>query len=450
MKFTNPDPNELALLRPDPLLWEQELDVRPEFASGLEKACGTRAGRVYWRSTHDHLYAIELADLGRGRPSMAMILGHWDRFEPRPPEHEIDADLLALCDWLARIGAVNNVRQTGTDHSVPDRTSPQASEPASVDRAVCPLLPPPLNPADIAKVADRAGITATWPQGSVVRTPDDYFQNLPDFPYEPHYVEIEGLRMAYVEHGEGDPILCLHGEPTWSYLYRRMIPILSRKSRVIAPDLIGFGRSDKPVASNAYTYKSHARWMRAFIAKLDLRNITLVCQDWGGLIGLRVLSQMPERFARLVAMNTGLPIGADMGPAFLRWRRFSQRVESLDMPLLMRNSLKRQLTGAELAAYQAPFPSKEFQTGALIFPRLVPTRPDHPGAYENRRALEILKTLDIPVLLPFGTEDPITAAAEPFLRSIFKNVAPPTPIAGAGHFIQEDKGEEVADLISSQ
>jgi haloalkane dehalogenase len=409
MDFVKPSQEELALLRPDPLLWEQELDVRPEFAEAVERACGIRAGRVYWRSAHDHLYALELADLGRGRASMAMVLGHWDRYEPRPPEHEIDADLLTLCDWLARVGG--------------------------------------LNPSDIAKVAERAGITARWPERSVLRTPDECFTHLPDFPYDPKYLEIEGLRMAYVEAGSGDPILCLHGEPTWSYLYRRMIPELSKAGRVIAPDLIGFGRSDKPIAANAYSYKSHVRWMRAFITALDLKRITLVCQDWGGLIGLRVLSQMPDRFARLVAMNTGLPIGASMGDAFLRWRRFSQRVTSLDMPLLMRNSLKRQITDAEAAAYQAPFPSKEYQTGALVFPRLVPIRKDHPGAFENRQALERLKTLDLPVLLPFGTEDPITAAAEPFLRSIFKNVAPPSPIEGAGHFIQDDKGEQVAEVI---
>ncbi|HTS76445.1 MAG TPA: haloalkane dehalogenase [Bryobacteraceae bacterium] len=409
MDFIKPSAAELSLLRADPLLWEQELDVRPEFASALERACGTRAGRVYWRSAHDHLYAMELADLGRGRPSMAMIFGHWDRYEPRPPEHEIDADLLALCDWLARVAG--------------------------------------LNPSDIAKVAQHAGIVPRWPENSVLRTPDDRFQNLPGFPYAPRYTEVEGLRMAYVESGEGNPILCLHGEPTWSYLYRRMIPALSKIGRVIVPDLIGFGRSDKPVTANAYTYKSHARWMRAFIRSLDLKNITLVCQDWGGLIGLRVLSQMAERFARVVAMNTGLPIGAAMGDAFLRWRRFSQRVDALDVPLLMRNSLRRvQLTEAEGAAYQAPFPSKKFQTGALIFPRLVPTRPDHPGAFENRQALEVLKTLDLPVLLAFGSEDPITAAAEPFLRSIFKNSAT-APISRAGHFIQDDAGEEVAEKI---
>jgi haloalkane dehalogenase len=410
MEFVKPAAQELARLRADPLLWEQELDVRPEFAEAVERACGMRAGRAYWRSAHDHLYALELADLGRGRPSMAMVLAHWDRWEPRAPEHEIDGDLLDLCDWLARVGG--------------------------------------LNPADVAKVAQHAGIRPRRPEGSVLRTPDDRFRELPGFPYAPKYVEIEGLRMAYVEEGAGDPILLLHGEPTWSYLYRRMIPILSRVGRVIAPDLIGFGRSDKPVAPNAYTYKSHTRWTRGFLNALDLARVTLVCQDWGGLIGLRVLSQMPERFARVVAMNTGLPIGAAPGEAFLKWRRFSQRVEALDLPALMRNSLKvRKLTEAEGAAYQAPFPSKEFQTGALVFPRLVPIRAEDPGVFENRRAVEILKTLDLPVMLPFGSEDPITAAAEPFLRSIFKHVAPPMTVAGAGHFIQEDAGEEVAEMI---
>ncbi len=407
MDFIQPDPEELSRLRADPLLWEQELDVRPDFAEALDQACGKRSGRVYWRSAHDHLYALELADLGRGRPSMAMILGHWDRYEPRPPEHEIDADLLTVCDWLARVGG--------------------------------------WNPADVAKVAQHAGIKPAWPAGSVLRTPEDRFRFLPDFPYEPRYVDVEGLRMAYVESGEGDPILMLHGEPTWGYLYRHMIPALAGIGRAVVPDLIGFGRSDKPALTNAYTYKSHARWLRGFISALDLRRITLVCQDWGGLLGLRVLSQMPERFARVVAMNTGLPFGAPGGEAFLRWRRFALRVEALDLPLLLQNSLRRRkLTSEEAAAYQAPFPSKEYQTAALIFPRLVPIRPEDPGVYENRVAIERLKKLDLPVLLPWAAEDPITAPAEKFLRSIFKNAAPPLTVERAGHFIQEDAGEEVA------
>ncbi len=409
MNFIEPAVDELARLRADPLLWEQELDVRPEFADAVERAAGKRAGRVYWRSGHDHLYAMELADLGRGRPSMAMVLGFWDRCEPRPPEHEIDADLFALCTWLARIGG--------------------------------------LNPDDVQKVAQYAGIKRGWPEGSVLRTPEDRFQHLPDFPYEPRYVEIEGLRMAYVESGAGDPILMLHGEPTWGYLYRRMIPELSRTGRVIVPDLIGFGRSDKPVAANAYSYKSHVRWMRKFIEAMDLERITLVCQDWGGLIGLRVLSLLPERFARLVAMNTGLPIGDAPTEAFLRWRRFSQRVETMDVPMMMSNTLKRKLSVEEGAAYQAPFPSKEFQMGALVFPRLVPIRKEDAGVYENRIAMEKLKTLDLPVLLPWGVEDAITAPSERFLRSLFRNASPRLPVA-AGHFIQEEAGEEVAGHIA--
>ena len=411
MNWITPSPEELSYLRADPLLWEQELDVRPDVAEAVERAAGLRAGRIYWRSKHDHLYALELADLGRGRPSMATVYGHWDRYEPRPPEHEIDSDLLDFCLWL-------------------------------------PEIAPSLNPADIAKVAQFAKVQTSWPEGSVLRTPDDRFANLPGFPYQPKYVDIENLRMAYVEHGSGDPILLLHGEPTWSYLYRHMIPPLAERGRVIAPDLIGFGRSDKPRATNAYTYKSHTRWLLGFIESLDLKNITLICQDWGGLLGLRVLSEIPERFRRLVAMNTGISPGGAPGEAFLKWRNSSQRVESMDVGRMMRATLtRRQLSEAEATAYDAPFPSKEYQTAALVFPRLVPIRKDHPGAYDNRVAIERLKTLDLPVLLPWGEKDAITAPAEPFLRSIFKNVAPPLIIPSAGHFIQEDVGEEVAEHI---
>ncbi len=410
MNFVTPTAEELSYLRPDPLLWEQELDLRPEVAEAIERATGKRAGRVYWRSVHDHLYALELADLGRGRPSMAMVYGHWDRYEPRPPEHEIDADLLDLLLWVAEVAES-------------------------------------LDPADVTKVAQFAAVKTTWPEGSVLRTPEERFANLPDFTYQSRYVEVEGLRMAYVEHGAGDPILLLHGEPTWGYLYRRMIPSLAEVGRVIAPDLIGFGRSDKPVAANAYSYKSHARWLRKFIEALKLERITLVCQDWGGLLGLRLLAFLPERFARLVAMNTALPDGGGASEAFLKWRRFSQRVEVLDVPLLMRNSLKRTLSEAELAAYGAPFPAKEYQTAALVFPRLVPIRFDHPAAYDNRLAIERLKTLELPVLLPWADADPITAPGEKQLRSIFKNVAPPLEIKGAGHFLQEDAGEQIAEQI---
>jgi len=412
VRFIQPDAEEISYLRADPLLSEQELDVRPEVAEAVERAVGMRAGRVYWRSEHDHLYALELGDLGRGRPSMAMVYGHWDRYEPRPPEHEIDSDLLVFLLWIAEISG------GATD------------------------------PSDVARVARTAGVQTTWPAGSVLRTSEERFDNLPGFPYEPRYAEADGLRMAYVEAGDGDPILCLHGEPTWGYLYRRMIPTLATAGRVLVPDLIGFGRSDKPVSDNAYTYKSHARWLRLFIESLDLQRITLVCQDWGGLIGLRVVSQTPERFARVVAMNTALPTGTEPGEAFLAWRRFSQQARSLDVPAMMTSAVRgRALSDAEAQAYGAPFPTAEYQTGALVFPRLVPTRLDHPGAYENRRARIVLSTLDLPVLLPWGPEDRITGGWQQGVRSLFKNVAPPLPIEGAGHFIQEDRGQEVAEQI---
>jgi haloalkane dehalogenase len=410
MKFIAPNPEELSYLRADPLLWEQELDVRPDVAEAVEKAVGLRAGRVYWRSRHDHLYALELADLGAGRPSRAMVFGHWDRYEPRPPEHEIDADLLDFSVWVAEVSDS-------------------------------------LNPKDVVKVAEFASVQTPWPEGSVLRTTDERFVDLPDFPYEPRYVDVDGLRMAYVEHGQGDPILMLHGEPTWGYLYRRMIPPLAEAGRVIVPDLIGFGRSDKPVADNAYSMKSHVRWLSGLIQTLDLRAVTLVCQDWGGVLGLRALARMPDRFARFVAMNTGIPDGSDLGGAFLAWRRFSQQPREFNLPELMRSAIRRPLTDAEAAAYGAPFPNRDHQTAALNFPRLVPTRSDHPGAYDDRVAIETLKGLELPVLLLWGGQDPITGPWEAKLRTIFRNVAPPVTIQDAGHFIQEDAGEEVAERI---
>lgn len=410
MTFLEPSIDQLSLLRPDPLLSEQELDVRPDVAAAIERAAGKRSGKVYWRSNHDHLYALELADLGRGRPSMATVYGHWDRFEPRPPEHEITADLLAFSLWVATVADS-------------------------------------LDPSDVRKVAQHAALATSWPAETVLRTPEECFANIPDFPYTPHYTDIEGLRMAHVEDGAGDPILCLHGEPTWSFLYRQMIPTLATKGRVIVPDLIGFGRSDKPTLSNAFTYQSHVRWLRKFIAALDLTNITLICQDWGGLLGLRVLAAMPERFTRLVATNTSLPTGAHPGDAFLKWRRFSQKVDSFDMVKLMARALQRPASDAVRQAYAAPFPDARYQTAALTFPRLVPIRPDSPGALENRAALETLRSLPLPVLLPWADGDAITQPSREHLQRTFPNVQGSPTIANAGHFIQEDAGQQLAQII---
>jgi haloalkane dehalogenase len=411
MQFIIPSAEELSYLRADPLFWIQELDVRAEVAEALERASGQRAGRMYWRSAHDYLYALELARLGGERPSMAVVYGHWPQYEPRPPEHEIDVDLLDFCHWVAEV-----------DHS--------------------------LDPTDVFRAAQRAHLQTTWPAGAVLRTPEECFRELPEFSYTPQYVAVEGLHIAYFERGMGDPILMLHGEPTWGFLYRHMIPPLAEAGRVIVPDLIGFGRSDKPIADNAYSYLSHVRWLRGFIERLDLRAITLVCQDWGGLIGLRVLAQMPGRFARVVAMNTDIPDGRELGEAFMRWRRFAQRQRVLDIPALMRRAVRRRtLSDAEAAAYGAPFPSSAYQTGVLAFPRLVPTRPEHPGTYDNRMAIETLRSLDLPVLLPWASNDPITGPWEAHLREIFRHAAPPLVIAGAGHFLQEDAGEEIANRI---
>jgi haloalkane dehalogenase len=419
MIFVEPDPEELALLRADPLLWEQELDVRPEVARDLERALGRRAGQVYWRSRHDHLYSLELADLGRGLPSMAKVNGWWERFEPRPPEHEIDADLVELSLWVAEV-----VESLSSD--------------------------------DVRRVLQFARTPGGWPEGSVARTPEDRFAGLPGFDWRPSYVEVEGLRMAYVDApangggaaGAEECFLLLHGEPTWGYLYRRMIPVLAEAGRVVVPDLVGFGRSDKPLAPNAYTYRSHARWVRGFVEALDLHAVTLVCQDWGGLLGLRVLARAPGRFRRLVPMNTGFPCGEALGEGFEAWRRFSQTRAEIDVAALMRRAVRRAgFEAGEAAAYAAPFPQRAHQVAARVFPRLVPTRPDQLAAYENRRAAEVLRSLELPVLPIWGQEDANTRSWEPFLRALFRRAAPTVWIAGAGHFLQEDAGDEVARTI---
>ena len=414
MNFIEPLAGELDRLRPDPLIFEEELDFLPRAATALEQAAGGRSGRFYWRSEHDHLYCLELGDLGRGRPSTATVFGHWDRYEPRPPEHEIDRDLMVFHLWFAAAAG--------------------------------------LDPDAVAKVAARAGLPPSWPAGAVLRTPEERFANLPGFDYAPQYAVVEDLRMAYVEAGEGDPILMLHGEPTWGYLYRRMIPALAQVGRVVVPDLIGFGRSDKPAAANAYSFRAHVRWMRKFIEQLGLERITLVCQDWGGLIGLRVLAENSGRFARLAATHTGLGrADANPGQGFRKWRAFSQRTRFMDVPRMMARTLVKRreaISEDELAAYGAPFPGPEYQTAALLFPRLVPIRPDHPGAFEAAGAVASLRKIDIPVFLPWGDSDPITVRGRAVLQDIFPH-AVAADFPGGGHFIQEDCGEELADSIGA-
>lgn len=290
----------------------------------------------------------------------------------------------------------------------------------------------------------------TEPMPRVLRTPDDRFNNLADFPYAPHYTEVSGLRMHYVDEGAGDPILCLHGEPSWAYLYRKMIPTLKQKNRVIAPDLIGFGRSDKLTAKSDYTFELHERTITELIRNLDLKNITLVCQDWGGLIGLVVAAQNADRFARLVIMNTFLPTGDEPpSPGFLKWRSYAEKHTDLDIGFVLQSATRNQLTPEIIAAYNAPFPDASYKAGAHQFPLLVPITPDNPASEKMRRAREFFKTWTKPALVMFSDSDPVTAGADRWFRTLIPSAKaePEITITNAGHFLQEDKGEEIAEHI---
>jgi haloalkane dehalogenase len=290
----------------------------------------------------------------------------------------------------------------------------------------------------------------------VLRTPDERFANLSGFAYPPHYVEVPAagvdgtLRMHYVEAGQGDPILCVHGEPSWCYLYRKMIPTLAKHGRVIAPDLVGFGRSDKPVGKESYTFALHHETLTAFIQQLDLERITLVCQDWGGLLGLPIATEMPERFARLVVMNTGLPAsGKPPGPGFMAWKAFANRSNDMEIGRVLQNATVSHLPPEVVAAYDAPFPDVSYKGGALQFPNLVPVTEDAEALPVMRRALAAFKTWTKPVLVMFSDKDPVTAGGDKFFRSLIPSAKhePEITIADAAHFLQEDKGEEIADHI---
>ena len=301
----------------------------------------------------------------------------------------------------------------------------------------------------------------------ILRTPDDRFSGLAGFPYEPRYVQVptgardhggDGgtLRVHYVDEGPADAaetILCLHGEPSWSYLYRKLVPVLTGAGhRVVVPDLVGFGRSDKPAARTDHTYARHVEWMRAALFdSLELSGLTLVCQDWGGLIGLRLVAEHPDRFHRVVAANTGLPTGdVPMSDAFFTWQRFSQDVPSLPVGRIVRGGTVHGISDDALAAYEAPFPEEQYKEGARQMPALVPTRPDDPAAEGNRRAWASLREFDRPFLCAFSDGDPITRGADrPFLEAVPGAAGQDhVTIEGAGHFLQEDKGEELAAVVN--
>jgi haloalkane dehalogenase len=295
----------------------------------------------------------------------------------------------------------------------------------------------------------------------VLRTSDERFSGLPGYDFSPHYVEVPDgdgggrLRLHYVDEGPRDAdetILLLHGEPSWSYLYRTMIPLLAATGfRTVAPDLVGFGRSDKPADRADYTYARHVEWLRAALFdELALSDITVVGQDWGGLIGLRLVAEHPEHVRRVVAANTGLPTGdMDMGEAFLAWQRFSQEVPELPVGRIVAGGCTTSIADDVVAAYDAPFPDETYKEGARQFPVLVPTRSDDPAADANRRAWEVLKTFDKPFLCAYSDADPITGGADAlFLASVpgTRDQEHPT-IGGAGHFLQEDAGPALADAV---
>ncbi|RMF17525.1 MAG: alpha/beta fold hydrolase [Gammaproteobacteria bacterium] len=286
----------------------------------------------------------------------------------------------------------------------------------------------------------------------IYRTPDSAFEQLPDYPFTPHYVEVDGLRMHYVDEGpqDGPVVLMLHGEPTWSYLYRHMIgPVAEKGYRVIAPDLIGFGKSDKLTDIQAYSYLRHVMWMKLFVERLALADITLVCQDWGSLIGLRLAAENEERFAGLVVGNGFLPTGDDrVPPAFYLWRTFALYSPWFPVGRIVDAGCLRKLTAEELAAYDAPFPERPALAGARAFPRLVPTAPNNAATAANRAAWKVLERWQKPLVTCFGKQDPIFRGADTRLQEKVPGArGMPHQRVRAGHFIQEDAPDELVKAI---
>jgi haloalkane dehalogenase len=286
----------------------------------------------------------------------------------------------------------------------------------------------------------------------VYRTPDDRFDGLPGYPFEPRYAEVDDLRVHFVDEGDGDPLLLLHGEPTWSFLYRKMIPLLTAAGhRAVAPDYVGFGHSDKPTARDFYTYDMHVRTVTQLVRGLDLSGITVVVQDWGGPIGLRFAVENPERVARLVVLNTGLSFPSERWPtpAFLRWREFAERM-GLDLPVgfIVQNATATQLPPDVVRGYEAPFPTPESKAGAAMFPLLVPIADGDPGVAEMLATRDALTRWDKPALVLFSDGDPMfsTRVAHSMARLI-PTAGEPEFVSDASHFLQEDKGEEIAERI---
>ncbi|HEY6330831.1 MAG TPA: haloalkane dehalogenase [Blastocatellia bacterium] len=288
---------------------------------------------------------------------------------------------------------------------------------------------------------------------TILRTPEERFSNLPDYGYAPHYFEHNGARVHYIDEGHGETILCLHGEPTWSYLYRKIISILRANYRLVAMDFIGFGRSDKFTEVDAYSFDVHFNTVVALINELDLSGITAVVQDWGGLIGLPVAAALPDRFSRLVIMNTGLPTGDVPATAgFLKWRDYAIRTPDLPAGQIVKRSLvhPEMISDEVVAAYDAPFPDIIYKAGSQAFPRLVPIAPNQDGAAQMREAQARLKTWTKPALVMFSDGDPVTRDGDRFFRALIPSAKnqPEITIHDAGHFLQEEKPNEIAANIA--
>ena len=287
-----------------------------------------------------------------------------------------------------------------------------------------------------------------------LRTPDSQFENLPNYPFEPHYLTVgEELRLHYVDHGprDGQIVIMMHGEPSWSFLYRHMISnVAAAGYRVLAPDLIGFGKSDKPTQTSDYTYTRHVGWMSEWFEQMDVSDAVLFCQDWGGLLGLRLVAKYPERFAGVIAANTGLPTGEGTpSEAFLAWQKFSQTVPVFAVGNIINGATLTELSLDIIAAYDAPFPDESYKAGARIFPALVPTSSEQDGAVDNREAWKILAQFEKPFLTCFSDKDPVTGGGEKhFKRKIpgAKN-QPHQIVKGGGHFLQEDVHAELSEII---
>ncbi|GEA12960.1 haloalkane dehalogenase [Alteromonas sp. KUL49] len=292
----------------------------------------------------------------------------------------------------------------------------------------------------------------------ILKTEESAFAKIADFPYTPHFVNVTDtvkseLRMAYYQTGpkDGHTVLLLHGEPTWGYLYRYMMPILASAGyNVLVPDLIGFGRSDKPSRKEDYTYARHLIWVKDWFNQVVQGPCTLFCQDWGGLLGLRLVAELPERFAGVMASNTGLPTGEHTpSEAFLKWRRFSQEVPVFPPAGIVKGATVSTLSDTTLAAYNAPFPTEDHKAGARQFPLLVPATPDDPQTHENRKAWDALANFNKPFITVFSDSDPVTAGGDKIMQKVIPGChgMKHTTIRQGGHFVQEDKGPELARLL---